>query len=136
MLVRATSNGHPFQRKSSVMIWDVADGGKRVSWRETFELPEGRVYAVSIQPGGRMLVAIANGKPRHSFPNMKDSDPGQVQLWDGATKQVQTLATGHRKAVVSLAFSPDGRMLATGSDDTTIRLWDLSARIKAAAKND
>uniref|UniRef100_A0A6B2L345 NLE domain-containing protein n=1 Tax=Arcella intermedia TaxID=1963864 RepID=A0A6B2L345_9EUKA len=32
---------------------------------------------------------------------------------------------GHTEAVLSVAFSPDGTQLATGSGDTTVRLWDI-----------
>jgi WD40 repeat protein len=39
-------------------------------------------------------------------------------------KCVATL-TGHRESVYSLAFNPDGTMLASGSNDQTIKLWDL-----------
>ncbi|MEM6403489.1 MAG: NB-ARC domain-containing protein, partial [Cyanobacteria bacterium P01_D01_bin.116] len=49
----------------------------------------------------------------------------QIYLWEvDSTRQLHTLA-GHSAWVESLAFSPDGQILASGSHDHNIRLWNI-----------
>ena len=41
------------------------------------------------------------------------------------TKQVKVELTGHIRTIWSVAFNHDGTILASGSDDTTIKLWSI-----------
>ncbi|MFW6723821.1 WD40 repeat domain-containing serine/threonine protein kinase [Streptomyces sp. MAR4 CNY-716] len=50
---------------------------------------------------------------------------GTVRLWDPATgRPVSQPLAGHTGSAFRMAFSADGRLLATGSTDETARLWD------------
>ena len=51
--------------------------------------------------------------------------PGEVLLWNPADGKLKASLDGHATTVWSVAFSPDGKTLATGGYDGIIKLWEM-----------
>ncbi|KAB2620248.1 transcription initiation factor TFIID subunit 5 [Pyrus ussuriensis x Pyrus communis] len=52
---------------------------------------------------------------------------GAIMMWDLSSGRCVTLLTGHTSCVWTLDFSGDGSLLASGSADCTVKLWDVTA---------
>ena len=51
----------------------------------------------------------------------------RLSLWEVSSGQELKRFTGHTNWVISIAFSPAGKLLASGSSDGTVRLWDVNS---------
>jgi eukaryotic-like serine/threonine-protein kinase len=80
----------------------------------TFESTEssGRVVETDLSPDGRYLAVVSFQWP-------------VVRIFEVATGRPVGPGLEHKNTVFSAAFSPDGRMLLTGSTDNTARLWSV-----------
>jgi WD40 repeat protein len=83
------------------------------------------VNAVTFSPDGHTLATATE-------PVRQPPTAGSPTLWDHTQRTAPVRLTGHTDRVLDIAFSPDGRTVASGSVDNTVILWDLPGRTPVA----
>jgi WD40 repeat protein len=78
-------------------------------------------------PMGEQLAFSPDGKL------LASSDSNTIHLWEVATGKEVNKFQGHRGDVRFLAFSDNGRRLASASIDSTVLLWDLPLGVRSGA---
>jgi WD40 repeat protein len=95
-----------------LILWEIATGAERARLTKEQYVPgESPRGCLSFSPDGRTLAASGVDHAVH--------------LWDVATGKERHRLEGHRGRVAAVAFSADGQRLISGSEDTSLLVWDL-----------
>jgi WD40 repeat protein/serine/threonine protein kinase/tetratricopeptide (TPR) repeat protein len=86
--------------------------------------PDSRFLATAVRQGNGSEEQVDSWSP---------DDPMDLRLWDVITGQETRRMAGHPKAILDLAWSPDGGRLASASADTTIKVWEAATGQEAFA---
>jgi WD40 repeat protein len=131
--------------KGTIQLWNPSTGARV----RTLTNPDG-AYWMSFSPDGTLFVANGDGpvrswntatgaqvatlaeattaalSPDGTLLATAGKTDYSVRLWDSATGELRDTFVGHANAVRAIAFSNDGKFLATGGDDQTVRLWKVA----------
>lgn len=107
------------QSRKAVYLWEV-NTGKEVR-RHALELNDRIVQAsgLAFSPDTRQL----------AWAGVLPNSTGAIQMWDVATgDKVRTLVDGQGGLrFTTIAFSPDGKLLAAGTTERAVILWDVAS---------
>ena len=83
-----------------------------------------------------LLEIEKQSKKKHDFPHQAiySSDGNtyvtisfkDINLWNSETNTSKHKLKGHESMVTCLSYSPDSKIIASGSNDQTVRLWDVN----------
>src|SRR3989440_3585479 len=107
-------------RRGEVWVWKEAGRMLHLVWQAHTDI----IRALSFSPDGRRLASGGQDGlvklwdvERGTLSGGQAGEPGRLShslLWSG----------GHTNTITSVAFAPDGSLLASGGIDATVRLWD------------
>lgn len=128
----------PYQPEQVVF----SKGQRKVLLLHSFELKEGTTSYVWDIPSGRLEHALYD--PEDSYATCGAlSDDGRylllgnwnrsIHYYDLSDGQLLHTFKGHQGRITTVAFSPDGKKMASGAEDGTVKVWDLERRKELAS---
>jgi WD40 repeat protein len=115
---------------TTIKLWDVHSGVLENTLRgKCFD-----IYSVSFSPDGNLL---AGGEKYYHKIQLWDINSGTLKTTLGykLSAQLKSMFSLAAETVNSIAFSPDGNTLASGSSDNTIKFWDVRSETLKTTRN-
>mmetsp|Transcript_16996 Transcript_16996/g.43934 ORF Transcript_16996/g.43934 Transcript_16996/m.43934 type:complete len:337 (+) Transcript_16996:192-1202(+) len=94
----------------TIRFWEAPSG----RCYRTLQYPDSQVNQLAISPDKRFIAAAGN--PHVRLFDANSTNPNPVTSWEG-----------HTSSVTAVGFQKDGKWIYTGSEDGTVKIWDMRA---------
>ena len=93
-----------------IRIWKLGAQGRMLDYESTIVAHEGSITAISLSPAGDLIASV--------------SMDGYAKIWATNGSLMRRIKVTS-KGVLVVAFSPDGKSIATGDEEGKIRVWNV-----------
>ncbi|MBF0119851.1 MAG: YjbE family putative metal transport protein [Desulfobacterales bacterium] len=138
-------------KNNEIRLWDASTGKEIATFKDS-----GDVSRLSISPNSKILVSVSKDTIRiwdietsKEISSLKEAEisstafgpdskilaisgKNYVKLIDTQNGKEISVFKGHSDIVTAVAFSSDGKTLASGSKDETIKIWDIATNKELA----
>jgi WD40 repeat protein len=108
-------------RDPVVKIWETNSGRQILALKSEQQ----RILSLSYSPNGKLLASAGNRYVQNG-PGWL----GEASIWDAKTGNSLAKIGDSTTGIYSLAFSPDGKHLATAHGDGTVKIWEVAKLLK------
>ncbi len=129
-LVSASTNG-------TVVMWDVQT--EKALWQMDLDKSGGNsdrtishIQSMALSPDGN-LIAVSYDRGKVINSQLVEDDQYLIGLLDTKDGREKSVLSGHAKLIGALAFSPDGKLLASAGGDKMARMWNVETRQQIGA---
>lgn len=114
--------------EGDIRIWNIESG----KLNKTIKAHSGSIQSLVYSPDGKWIASGTEtgairgklNKATGEFVKRENTDP--IRIWDASSGKLVATLEGYAGSVRTLAFSWNGKYLAAGTGDKTIRIWDAA----------